>query len=64
MKEVRKRKLSLTDAAGIACDPYGWFCVFLTFGKYWKAGLILLASIAIVGTITGFLVLWTNRWDI
>jgi hypothetical protein len=64
VKEVRKKKVSLADVAGIACDPYGWFCVSLSIGKFWKVGLILLALIAIVGMITGFLILWTKHWDI
>jgi hypothetical protein len=62
MKEVRKRKVSLADV--VACDPYGWFCAFLAIGKFWKVGLILLTIIAIVGMITGFLILWTKHWDI
>jgi hypothetical protein len=27
-----------------ACDPYGWFCVFLAFGKSRKAGFAILAA--------------------
>jgi len=57
VKEVRKRKVSLAEAAGIACDPYGWFCVFLAIGTFWKVDLIFFALIAIVGMITGFLLL-------
>lgn len=65
MREAPKRKMSLADMAGMAaCDPFGWFCVLLVFGKFWKVGLILLALIAIVGIITGFLILWIKHWDI
>ena len=65
MRETPKRKMSLADVAVMAaCDPYGWFCVLLVFGKFWKIGLILLALIAIVGMITGFLILWIRHWDI
>jgi hypothetical protein len=65
MREPRKRKMSLADVAVVAAsDPFGWFCVLLVFGKFWKVGLILLALIAIVGIITGFLILWIKHWDI
>jgi hypothetical protein len=65
MREAPKRKMSLADAAAVAAgDLFGWFCVLLVFGKSWKAGLILLALIAIVGIITGFLILWIRHWDI
>jgi hypothetical protein len=47
-----------------ACDPFGWFGVLLLFGKFWKSGLILLVLIAVVGIITGFLILRVKRWDI
>jgi hypothetical protein len=57
--------MSLAEAAVMAAsDPFGWFCVLLVFGKFWKVGLILLALIAIVGIITGFLILWIKHWDI
>jgi len=51
MKEPRKRKRSFADAAKeaglmFACDPYGWFCVFLVFGKSRKAGFAILAAYA------------------
>jgi hypothetical protein len=65
MREAPKRKISLADVAAVAAgDPFGWFCVLLVFGKFWKAGLILLALIAIVGIVTGFLILWIRHWDI
>jgi hypothetical protein len=65
MKETPKRKMSLADAAVVAaCDPYGWFCVLLVFGKFWKIGLIFLALLAIVVMVTGFLILWSRQWDI
>lgn len=68
MRVARKRKPSLAEAAKDAalmaiCDPFGWFCVFLVFGKFWKIGLILLALIFVVGMITGFVILWINHWD-
>jgi hypothetical protein len=51
MKEPRKRKRSLADTAKeavlmFACDPSGWFCVFLVFGKSPKAGFAFLAAYA------------------
>jgi hypothetical protein len=65
MRSPPKRKMSLAEAAVMAAsDPFGWFCVLLVFGKFWKVGLILLALIAIVGIITGFLILWIKHWDI
>jgi hypothetical protein len=52
MKEARKKKRRLADAATtalmLACDPYGWFCVFVVFAKSRKAGLIFLAIILAV----------------
>lgn len=68
MRDARKRKMSFADAVKqaavmAASDPLGALCVFLVFGKFWKAGLILLALILIVGLMTGFLLLWINRWD-
>jgi hypothetical protein len=65
MREARKRKMSLADMAVVAAgDPLGWICALLVFGKFWKVGSILLALIAIVGIITGFLILWIKHWDI
>ena len=57
MRDAPKRKMSLADVVMMAaCDPFGWFGVLLVFGKFWKAGLILLVLIAVVGIITGFLI--------
>ena len=64
MKEARERNMSLADAVlMVVCDPFGLVCFLVVFGKFWKIGLILLALILVVGLITGFLILWTNRWD-
>jgi len=68
MTEPRKRKRSSVDvamaAAISASDPFGLFCFFLVFGKFWKIGLIFLAVILMVGLITGFLILWIKDWNI
>jgi hypothetical protein len=65
MKGTPKRRMSLADAAMMsACDPYGWFCVLLVFGKFWKIGLIFLALLAIGIMVIGFLILWIKQWDI
>ena len=65
MREAPKRKMSPVEVAAMAaCDPFGWFCVLLVFGKFWKGGLILLALIAVAGIITGFLILRMKRWDV
>ena len=63
MREAPKKKMSPAEVAVMAaCDP--WFCVLLAFGKSWKAGLILLALIAIAVIMTGFLILRIKRWEI
>jgi hypothetical protein len=65
MREDRKSRISWADVAGLAIgDLFGCLCAFLLFGKFWKVGLILLAVIAMAGMITGFVILWVNRWDI
>jgi len=65
MTEPRKKKMSWADAAGVALgDPLGLLCALWLGVKFWKVSLILLAVIAMVGMISGFLILWTNRWDI
>ncbi|WP_156898835.1 hypothetical protein [Bradyrhizobium erythrophlei] len=68
MTEPRKRKRSSADvamaAAISASDPFGLFCFFVAFGKYWKIGLILLALVLTVGLVAGFMMLWMNNWDI
>ena len=65
MREAPKKKMSPAEVAVMAaCDPFGWFCVLLAFGKSWKAGLILLALIAIAVIMTGFLILRIKRWEI
>ena len=67
MKEPRKRKRSLADAAKeavlmFACDPYGWFYVFLVFVKSRKAGFAILAAYLCVGIIA-VLILWQGNRD-
>jgi hypothetical protein len=47
-----------------AGDPSAWPCMLLLVGRLWKVGVILLAVIAVVAMITGFLTLWMKRWDI
>ena len=52
-----------TTVLALACDPYGWFCVFVIFAKSAKAGLIFLGTIlaAIFGAgIIAVVVSWRD----
>jgi hypothetical protein len=67
MKEPRNRKKSLADAAKeavpmFACDPYGWLCVLLVFGKSRQAGFAIVAAYACV-VIIAVLILWQGSQD-
>jgi hypothetical protein len=69
MTEPRKAKMSFADvvkqaAVMAASDPLGSFFLLLICGKYWKVTLILSGLVLTVGLIAGFVMLWTNRWDI
>jgi hypothetical protein len=62
IQEPREKKMSWSEAAlAAACDPFGWFCVYLPLAKSWKVGFIFLAVLAAVGLISGVVILWVRR---
>ncbi|MGJ4947711.1 hypothetical protein [Bradyrhizobium sp. HKCCYLS20291] len=69
LRDARERKPSLAGAAAMtvataASDPFALLFVLVVCGRFWKVGLILMALIATVVMITGFLALWMKHWDI